>query len=49
MLCIAYEGKTFGWAFGSDVTYSIEIIKYYAGWADKLSGQTPEVVLHRRI
>ncbi|KAG6827489.1 hypothetical protein H0H92_011565 [Tricholoma furcatifolium] len=36
------NGKTFDWAFGTDVTFAIEVIKYYAGWADKITGQTIE-------
>lgn len=36
-------GKTFTWALAADVTASIDVIKYYAGWADKLTGQTLEV------
>ncbi|KAF8961159.1 aldehyde dehydrogenase [Flammula alnicola] len=36
------NGKTFDWAHGTDVTFSIEVIKYFAGWADKITGQTIE-------
>ncbi|KAK0200052.1 aldehyde dehydrogenase [Desarmillaria ectypa] len=36
------NGKTFGWAKGTDTAASIGTIKYYAGWADKLSGQVIE-------
>lgn len=36
-------GKTFGWASGTDVAFSINVVKYYAGWADKITGQTLEV------
>ncbi|KAJ7150506.1 aldehyde dehydrogenase [Mycena crocata] len=36
------NGKTFSWAKGVDVSFSIQTIKYYAGWADKVSGQTLE-------
>lgn len=35
-------GKTFGWALDVDITFSTDTIKYYAGWADKISGQTIE-------
>ena len=35
-------GKAFGWA-RLDVTGSVDCIRYYAGWADKLSGQVQEV------
>ena len=38
-----YTGKTFGYAHGIDVTASIATIKYYAGWADKMGGQSMEV------
>jgi aldehyde dehydrogenase (NAD+) len=40
----SYIGKTFGYAFGVDITFAIETIKYYAGWADKITGQSIEVV-----
>jgi aldehyde dehydrogenase (NAD+) len=36
------NGKTFSWAKAVDVTFSIETIRYYAGWADKIHGQTIE-------
>ncbi|KAJ3567217.1 hypothetical protein NP233_g6504 [Leucocoprinus birnbaumii] len=36
------NGKTFGWARGVDVTFSIDTIKHYAGWADKNFGQVME-------
>ncbi|GLB45581.1 putative aldehyde dehydrogenase [Lyophyllum shimeji] len=36
------NGKTFGWAHGTDVTFGISVVKYYAGWADKIHGQTIE-------
>ncbi|KAF8884703.1 aldehyde dehydrogenase domain-containing protein [Mucidula mucida] len=36
------NGKTFGWAKGTDTAFAIATIKYYAGWADKISGQTIE-------
>jgi aldehyde dehydrogenase (NAD+) len=36
-------GKTFGYAHGVDTTFSIDTIKYYAGWADKVTGQSIEV------
>jgi len=37
------SGKTFHWARNADVAGSIECIRYYAGWADKITGQTLEV------
>jgi aldehyde dehydrogenase (NAD+) len=37
------NGKTFGWAKGTDVSFAIQTIKYFAGWADKIQGQTIEV------
>jgi aldehyde dehydrogenase (NAD+) len=36
------NGKTFGYARSIDVSASIATIKYYAGWADKNSGQQIE-------
>ncbi|KAF8154927.1 aldehyde dehydrogenase [Crassisporium funariophilum] len=36
------NGKTFEWARGTDVTFAIDVIKYFAGWADKITGQTIE-------
>lgn len=36
------NGKTFGWAKGTDVTFATEVVKYYAGWADKIMGDTIE-------
>ncbi|KAJ8081849.1 hypothetical protein PM082_007695 [Marasmius tenuissimus] len=36
------NGKTFGWAKTMDVPLSIELIKYYAGWADKIHGKVVE-------
>ena len=35
-------GKTFQWAKDADVAFSISTIRYYAGWADKIHGQTIE-------
>lgn len=36
------NGKTFSWSKGTDVAFSIQVIKHYAGWADKISGQVLE-------
>ena len=36
------NGKTFFWAKNADINYSIETIRYYAGWADKIQGQVIE-------
>ncbi|KAF7347270.1 Aldehyde dehydrogenase [Mycena venus] len=36
------NGKTFGWAKNVDVDFSVAVVKYYAGWADKITGQTLE-------
>lgn len=36
-------GKTFNWARSVDVNFSISVIKYFAGWADKITGQSIEV------
>lgn len=30
-------------ASGMDVPFAIAVLKYYAGWADKITGQTLEV------
>lgn len=37
------NGKTFAWAQAADVTFAINTIRYYAGWADKNHGKTIEV------
>ncbi|CAK5268422.1 unnamed protein product [Mycena citricolor] len=34
--------KTFTWAKIADLSFGIELLKYYAGWADKITGQTIE-------
>ncbi|KAF7378153.1 Aldehyde dehydrogenase [Mycena sanguinolenta] len=36
------NGKTFTWAKNVDVAFATATFKYYAGWADKISGQTIE-------
>ncbi len=36
------NGKTLKWAKVVDVKFSIETIRYYAGWADKIHGQVIE-------
>ena len=36
------NGKTFNWAKRADVSHSIQCIRYYAGWADKIFGQVIE-------
>ena len=36
------NGKTFGWARKADVEAAIGTIRYYAGWADKIQGNTIE-------
>ncbi|KAH7921428.1 aldehyde dehydrogenase [Leucogyrophana mollusca] len=36
------NGKTFSWARNADVAGSIDCIRYYAGWADKVTGQVVE-------
>ncbi|KAF5309528.1 hypothetical protein D9619_012369 [Psilocybe cf. subviscida] len=36
------NGKTFTWAQKFDLEGAIEAIKYFAGWADKVTGQTIE-------
>ena len=37
------NGKTYDWASKADVPSSIETIRYYAGWADKVHGKVIEV------
>ena len=41
-------GKTFEWAKNADVSFSIATLRYYAGWADKIHGQTIETD-HRKL
>ncbi|KAH6897921.1 aldehyde dehydrogenase [Coprinopsis sp. MPI-PUGE-AT-0042] len=36
------NGKTFKLARRVDIPFSIEVLRYYAGWADKITGQTLE-------
>ncbi|KAJ7361019.1 aldehyde dehydrogenase [Mycena albidolilacea] len=36
------NGKTFNWAKTVDIDLSVAVVKYYAGWADKITGQTLE-------
>ncbi|KAI0298763.1 aldehyde dehydrogenase [Multifurca ochricompacta] len=36
------NGKTFNWAKAADVAASIGVLRYYAGWADKIHGQVIE-------
>ena len=36
------NGKTFKWAMRADVSHSINCIRYYSGWADKIFGQVIE-------
>ncbi|EMD41319.1 hypothetical protein CERSUDRAFT_120461 [Gelatoporia subvermispora B] len=36
------NGKTFGWAKKADLSMSVDVIRYYAGWADKIHGSTIE-------
>jgi aldehyde dehydrogenase (NAD+) len=42
-----FLGKTFNWAKSVDVNLSVAVaqVKYHAGWADKITGQTLEVCL----
>ena len=39
-------GKTFGWASAVDVNFAISVVKYFAGWADKITGQSIEVGIY---
>ncbi|CAH1797144.1 unnamed protein product [Owenia fusiformis] len=34
------NGKPFGYAFNFDLVFAIKVLRYYAGWADKIVGQT---------
>ena len=43
------NGKTFNWAKRGDVSHSINCIRYYAGWADKILGQTIETTEARLV
>lgn len=36
------NGKSFKWAMRADVSHSIQCIRYYSGWADKILGQVIE-------
>jgi len=36
----ALDGKPFGFAKAADIALSIKCYRYYAGWADKIHGQT---------
>ncbi|KAH8804238.1 aldehyde dehydrogenase domain-containing protein [Flagelloscypha sp. PMI_526] len=36
------SGKTYWWAGAVDVPFSIQTLRYYAGWADKLQGKVIE-------
>jgi aldehyde dehydrogenase (NAD+) len=36
------NGKPFSWAKGVDLVLSLDCIRYYAGWADKVQGKTIE-------
>lgn len=36
------NGKSFSWAKRADVAHSIQCIRYYSGWADKITGQVIE-------
>jgi aldehyde dehydrogenase (NAD+) len=36
------NGKTFAWAKKADIAMSIGTFRYYAGWADKIQGNTIE-------
>ena len=34
------NGKPFRDAYYGDIPFSVKVIRYYAGWADKIVGQT---------
>lgn len=35
-------GKAFNWAKGADVAGTVAVLRYYAGWADKITGKSVE-------
>ncbi|KAJ7838200.1 hypothetical protein B0H14DRAFT_2336550, partial [Mycena olivaceomarginata] len=37
-----FLGKTFNWAKTVDIDLSVAVVKYHAGWADKITNQTLE-------
>lgn len=43
------NGKTYNWAFAMDIPSSIDAVRYYAGWADKVHGKVIEVRLFLRV
>lgn len=45
LLIISLIGKTFSWAMNADTPFAIATIRYYAGWADKITGQVVEVCI----
>ncbi len=36
------NGKTYNWASAMDIPGSIDTVRYYAGWADKVHGKVIE-------
>ena len=40
-----YTGKTFKAALQFDLHFIVDILRYYAGWADKIQGKTIEVCI----
>lgn len=42
-----FVGKTYFWSKNADLPTAISCIRYYAGWADKISGQVIEVCFRR--
>jgi len=42
------NGKTYNWASAMDIPGSIETVRYYAGWADKVHGKVIEARLFLR-
>lgn len=42
-------GKVFAKAKAADIGGTIAVIRYYAGWADKIQGKTIEVTRHRPV
>lgn len=38
-----FSGKPFDVVLGEDVAETVSVFRYYAGWADKIYGQTIDV------
>jgi len=45
---ILLSGKVFRIAKSADISGTIDTLRYYAGWADKVQGKTMEVIFVSR-